>query len=54
MHYARLLLVLEDAPEFTRKLPEEEWAGEWALSVRLLRCLTSEELPSARTLTLRT
>jgi len=54
MHYARLLLVLEEAPEFTRKRPEEEWAGEWALSVRLLRCLTSEELPSARTLTLRT
>jgi uncharacterized damage-inducible protein DinB len=28
MHYARLVLVLEDAPEFARKLPEEEWAGE--------------------------
>jgi uncharacterized damage-inducible protein DinB len=28
MHYARLVLVSEDAPEFARKLPEEEWAGE--------------------------
>jgi uncharacterized damage-inducible protein DinB len=28
MHYARLVLVLEDAPEFARKLPEDEWAGE--------------------------
>src|SRR6202035_4827227 len=28
MHYARLVLVLEDAPEFARKMPEEEWAGE--------------------------
>jgi uncharacterized damage-inducible protein DinB len=28
MHYARLVLVSEDAPEFATKLPEEEWAGE--------------------------
>jgi uncharacterized damage-inducible protein DinB len=28
MHYARLVLVSEDAPEFARKLPEEEWASE--------------------------
>ena len=28
MHYARLVLVSEDAPEFGRKLPEEEWACE--------------------------
>jgi uncharacterized damage-inducible protein DinB len=28
MHYARLVLILEDAPEFARKMPEEEWAGE--------------------------
>jgi hypothetical protein len=28
MHYARLVLVSEDAPEFARKMPEEEWAGE--------------------------
>jgi hypothetical protein len=28
MHYARLVLVSEDTPEFARKLPEEEWAGE--------------------------
>src|SRR6202140_5371874 len=28
MHYARLVLVSEDAPEFARKLPEKEWAGE--------------------------
>jgi len=28
MHYARLVLVLEDAPGFARKMPDEEWAGE--------------------------
>src|ERR1700688_3371708 len=28
IHYVRLVFVLEDAPEFTRKMPEEEWAGE--------------------------
>jgi hypothetical protein len=28
MHYARLVLVSEDAPEFATKVPEEEWAGE--------------------------
>jgi uncharacterized damage-inducible protein DinB len=28
MHYARLVLVSEDAPEFAREVPEEEWAGE--------------------------
>lgn len=28
MHYARLVLVLEDAPEFARKVPDEEWASE--------------------------
>jgi uncharacterized damage-inducible protein DinB len=28
MHYVRLVLVSEDAPEFARKMPEEEWAGE--------------------------
>ena len=28
IHYVRLVFVLEDAPEFTRKLPEEGWAGE--------------------------
>ena len=28
IHYVRLVFVLEDAPEFARKLPEEEWAGE--------------------------
>jgi hypothetical protein len=28
MHYVRLVFVLEDAPEFARKMPEEEWAGE--------------------------
>jgi uncharacterized damage-inducible protein DinB len=28
MHYVRLVLVSEDAPEFATKLPEEEWAGE--------------------------
>jgi uncharacterized damage-inducible protein DinB len=28
MHYVRLVFVFEDAPEFARKLPEEEWAVE--------------------------
>lgn len=28
MHYARLVLASEDAPEFATKVPEEEWAGE--------------------------
>jgi uncharacterized damage-inducible protein DinB len=28
MHYARLVLVSEDAPEFATQVPEEEWAGE--------------------------
>ena len=28
IHFVRLVLVLEDAPEFTRSLPEEEWAAE--------------------------
>jgi uncharacterized damage-inducible protein DinB len=28
IHYVRLVFVLEDAPEFARKMPEEEWAGE--------------------------
>jgi uncharacterized damage-inducible protein DinB len=28
IHYVRLVFVSEDAPEFARKLPEEEWAVE--------------------------
>jgi uncharacterized damage-inducible protein DinB len=28
MHYVRLVLVLEDAPEFARPMPKEEWATE--------------------------
>ena len=28
MHYVRLVLVLEDAPEFAREMPKEEWAAE--------------------------
>jgi uncharacterized damage-inducible protein DinB len=28
IHYVRLVFVLEDAPEFARKLPEEEWVVE--------------------------
>src|SRR4029453_16731249 len=28
IHYCRLVFVLEDAPEFARPLPEEEWAAE--------------------------
>ncbi|MGB4786085.1 MAG: DinB family protein [Candidatus Acidiferrum sp.] len=28
IHFVRLVLVLEDAPEFARSLPEEEWAAE--------------------------
>jgi uncharacterized damage-inducible protein DinB len=28
IHYVRLVFVLEDAPEFSIKLPEEEWAVE--------------------------
>ena len=26
IHFVRLVFVLEDTPEFTRSLPEEEWA----------------------------
>jgi hypothetical protein len=28
IHYVRLVFVFEDAPEFARKLPEEEWLSE--------------------------
>jgi uncharacterized damage-inducible protein DinB len=28
IHYVRLVLVFEDAPEFARKLPDEEWVVE--------------------------
>jgi uncharacterized damage-inducible protein DinB len=28
IHFVRLVFVLEDAPEFARSLPEEEWATE--------------------------
>ncbi|HSY98056.1 MAG TPA: DinB family protein [Terriglobales bacterium] len=28
IHYVRLVFVSEDAPEFARKLPEEEWRAE--------------------------
>jgi uncharacterized damage-inducible protein DinB len=28
IHFVRLVFVLEDAPEFTGSLPEEEWAAE--------------------------
>ena len=28
IHYVRLVFVLEDAPEFAAKLPEEEWVPE--------------------------
>ena len=28
IHYVRLVLVLEDAPEFAGRLPEKEWAAE--------------------------
>jgi len=28
IHYVRLVFLQEDAPEFARKMPEEEWAGE--------------------------
>src|SRR6202035_2268623 len=28
IHYVRLVFVSEDAPEFARDLPEEEWRGE--------------------------
>ena len=28
IHYVRLVLVFEDAPEFARTVPEEEWAVE--------------------------
>jgi uncharacterized damage-inducible protein DinB len=28
IHYVRLVFVLEDAPEFARSLPGEEWAAE--------------------------
>lgn len=28
MHYVRLVFVLEDAPEFAREMPKEEWAKE--------------------------
>jgi len=28
IHYVRLVFVFEDAPEFAKKLPEEEWLAE--------------------------
>ena len=28
IHYVRLVFVLEDAPEFARDMPEEEWVAE--------------------------
>lgn len=28
IHYVRLIFVSEDAPEFAREVPEEEWAAE--------------------------
>src|SRR4030088_3725303 len=28
IHYVRLVFVFEDAPEFARNLPEEEWLAE--------------------------
>ena len=28
IHFVRLVFVVEDAPEFARELPEEEWASE--------------------------
>lgn len=28
VHYVRLVFISEDAPEFARKLPEQEWASE--------------------------
>jgi uncharacterized damage-inducible protein DinB len=28
IHFVRLVFVLEDAPEFARRLPKEEWADE--------------------------
>ena len=28
IHYVRLVFVFEDAPEFAKKLPEEEWVAE--------------------------
>ena len=28
IHYVRLVFVFEDAPEFARNLPEEEWVAE--------------------------
>src|SRR5262249_51519168 len=28
IHFVRLVFVLEDAPEFARELPKEEWAAE--------------------------
>ena len=39
IHYCRLVFVLEDAPEFARPLPEEEWAAERDRG-RLARMLT--------------
>ena len=28
IHFVRLVFVVEDAPEFARELPEQEWVGE--------------------------
>jgi len=28
LHFVRLIFITEDAPEFGRKLPDEEWTGE--------------------------
>lgn len=32
IHYVRLVFVLEDAPDFAKKMPEKEWDAEWNLA----------------------
>ena len=39
IHYVRLVSVLEDAPEFARKLPEEEWVVEHDSGRRITQML---------------
>jgi hypothetical protein len=39
IHFVRLVFVFEDAPEFAKNLPEEEWAVERDPS-RIARCLS--------------
>ena len=48
IHFVRLVFVLEDAPEFARSLPEEEWAAERELcELSMTQVMPASIQPSA-------